>query len=57
MTQYLNSGLIDFTIDQEPETQGYMGIQRLFSWLMEEGKRESKDYITKTVIKIAENIK
>ena len=57
VTQYLNSGLIDFTIDQEPETQGYMGIQRLFSWLMEEGKRESKDYITKTVIKIAENIK
>lgn len=54
--QYLNSGLIDFTIDQEPETQGYMGIQRLFSWLMEEGKREPQDYITKTVIKIAENI-
>ena len=54
--QYLNSGLIDFTIDQEPETQGYMGIQRLFSWLMEEGKREAKDYITNTVIKIAENI-
>ncbi|MBR5966101.1 MAG: LacI family DNA-binding transcriptional regulator [Treponema sp.] len=56
VTQYLNSGLIDFTIDQEPEMQGYMGIQRLFSWLMEEGKREAKDYITNTVIKIAENI-
>ena len=54
--QYLNSGLIDFTIDQEPETQGYMGIQRLFSWLMEEGKRAPQDYITNTVIKIAENI-
>lgn len=54
--QYLKSGLIDFTIDQEPEMQGYMGIQRLFSWLMEEGKREAKDYITKTVVKIAENI-
>ncbi len=54
--KYLHSGLIDFTIDQEPELQGYMGIQRLFSWLMEEGKRHSEDYNTNTVIKIAENL-
>lgn len=33
-----------------------MGIQRLFSWLMEEGKRVSNDYITQTIIKIKENI-
>ena len=56
VVKYLKSGLIDFTIDQEPELQGYMGIQRLFSWLMEEGKRQADDYITNTVIKIAENI-
>lgn len=57
VTQYIKSGLIDFTIDQEGEMQGYMGIQRLFSYLMEEGKRESCDYVTQTVIKIAENLR
>ena len=56
VTEFLKSGLIDFTIDQEPEMQGYMGIMRLWSWLMEEGKRDAKDYITQTVIKIAENM-
>lgn len=56
VTEFLKNGLIDFTIDQEPEMQGYIGIMRLWSWLMEEGKRDSKDYITQTVIKIAENM-
>ncbi len=54
--EYVNSGLIDFTLGQEPEMQGYMGIMRLFSWLMEEGKRECPDFITQTSIKIRENI-
>ncbi|MBP5401888.1 MAG: LacI family DNA-binding transcriptional regulator [Treponema sp.] len=54
--EFINSGLIKFTIGQEPELQGYMGIMRLFSWLMEEGKRTSNDYITQTSIKIKENI-
>lgn len=54
--EYLHSGLLKFTIGQEPELQGYMGIQRLFSWLMEEGKRTPQDYITQTIIKISENI-
>ncbi|WP_407436465.1 LacI family DNA-binding transcriptional regulator [Treponema sp.] len=54
--EFIHSGLIKFTIGQEPEMQGYMGIMRLFSWLMEEGKRSSTDYITQTIIKIRENI-
>lgn len=54
--EYIHSGLLKFTIGQEPEIQGYMGIQRLFSWLMEEGKRRPADYITQTIIKIQENI-
>ena len=54
--KYIRSGILKFTIGQEPEIQGYMGIQRLFSWLMEEGKRVSNDYITQTIIKIKENI-
>lgn len=54
--EFLHSGQLHFTIGQEPELQGYMGIQRLFSWLMEEGKRSVSDYITQTIIKIQENI-
>mgnify|MGYP003289193410 CR=1 FL=1 len=54
--EFLHSGQLHFTIGQEPELQGYMGIQRLFSWLIEEGKRTSSDYITQTIIKIQENI-
>lgn len=53
---FIKSGILKFTIGQEPEMQGYMGIMRLFSWLMEEGKRSSSDYITQTSIKIKENI-
>ena len=52
----VKKNLIKFTICQEPEMQGYMGIMRLFSWLMEEGKRDTHDFITQTIIKIAENI-
>lgn len=54
--EFIKSGLLNFTIGQEPELQGYMGIQKLFSWLMEEGKRTIPDYITQTIIKIKENI-
>lgn len=54
--KYLHSGLLKFIIGQEPELQGFIGIMRLFSWLMEEGKRIPPDYITQTIIKIQENI-
>ena len=36
--------------------QGYVGVMRLFSWLMEEGKKNANDYITQTIIKIADNM-
>jgi Transcriptional regulators len=54
--QAIREGGIGFTIGQEPEIQGYTGVMRLFSWLMEEGKKESSDYITQTIIKIADNM-
>lgn len=54
--KHIKSGLIKFTIGQEPQMQGYMGIQKLFSWLMSDGKRKNLDYITQTIIKIKENI-
>jgi LacI family transcriptional regulator len=54
--QAVKEGGIGFTIGQEPELQGYTGIMRLFSWLMEEGKNQPHDYITQTIIKIADNM-
>jgi len=54
--QAIKEGGINFTICQEPEIQGYTGIMRLFSWLMEGGKKSAADYITHTIIKIADNI-
>jgi LacI family transcriptional regulator len=54
--QAMKEGGIGFTIGQEPELQGYTGVMRLFSWLMEEGKKQSYDYITQTIIKIADNM-
>jgi LacI family transcriptional regulator len=52
----VKEGGIGFTICQEPEMQGYVGVMRLFSWLMEEGKKNANDYITQTIIKIADNM-
>ena len=52
----IQEGGIGFTICQEPETQGYIGIMRLFGYLMEEGKKLPDDYITQTIIKSAGNI-
>ncbi len=54
--QAVKEGGIGFTIGQEPELQGYTGVMRLFSWLMEEGKNQPHDYITQTIIKIADNM-
>ena len=54
--KYVQEGLIDFTICQEPVEQGYLGATLLFSYLMEEGKRKIKDHITRCIIKIRENI-
>ena len=52
----IKEGGIGFTVCQEPELQGYIGIMRLFGYLMEEGKKMPDDYITQTIIKIAANI-
>ena len=33
--EYLNSEIIDFLISQQPEEQGYLGIQTLYSVLVQ----------------------
>lgn len=52
----VKQGIISFTLCQEPRQQGYVSIQKLYSYLMSEGKTPVEDTITKTIIKIAENI-
>lgn len=52
----LLDGVIDFTVGQEPEEQGYRAIQILFDYFMSDRKAVPPDYITKTVIKIRENL-
>lgn len=52
----VKQGVISFTLCQEPRQQGYVSIQKLFSYLMGERKTPLEDTITKTIIKIYENI-
>lgn len=53
--QLLREGVIDFTICQQPEEQGYHAVRILFDYFMS-GKTEApQNHITQTVIKIREN--
>ncbi len=54
--QLVRDGVIDFTIGQEPEEQGYRSIQLLFNYFMSDRRSIPGDYITNTVIKIKENL-
>ena len=53
---YLREGVIDFTVCQEPEMQGYHSVRLLFEYFMNDRRQAPGDYITGTVIKIAENL-
>ncbi|OJF76682.1 MAG: transcriptional regulator [Treponema sp. CETP13] len=52
----LKENVIDFIICQQPFMQGYMAIKHLFDYLIDGKKVSPQNYITETVIKIAENI-
>lgn len=54
--QLVRDGVIDFTIGQEPEQQGYRAIQILFDYFMDDRRSIPDDYITRTIIKIRENL-
>lgn len=54
--QLVRDGVINFTIGQEPEEQGYRSIQLMFNYFMSDKKIVPEDFITDTVIKIQENI-
>lgn len=54
--QLIRKGVIDFTIGQEPVEQGYRAIQILFNYFISDKRLSPEDHITKTVIKIKENL-
>lgn len=54
--QLVRDGVIDFTIGQEPEEQGYRSVQLLFNYFMSDRRVVPEDYVTRTVIKIRENL-
>lgn len=54
--QWLRDGVIDFTISQEPVEQGYRSIQLLFNYFVNGRETPPPDFITRTVIKIRENL-
>ncbi|MEG1753095.1 MAG: LacI family DNA-binding transcriptional regulator [Christensenella sp.] len=55
--KYAAKGIIDYVICQEPEEQGYQSVKKLFNYFVDGAKGNMKDYITKAVIKINENMK
>jgi len=52
----VKEGVIDFTVCQEPEQQGYQSIHILFNYFMSGRQDKPKDFITGCVIKTKENI-
>lgn len=52
----LRSGVIDFTICQEPNEQGYRSVTVLFDYLMGGKRQAPPNHFTNTVIKIKENL-
>ena len=54
--ELVKSGIIDFTLCQEPQLQGYHAIRILFDYFMADKQVKPQDLITGTVIKIRENI-
>jgi len=52
----LREGIIDFTVCQGPEAQGYHSVRLLFEYFMSDRRQAPRDYVTETAIKIAENL-
>ena len=53
---YVERGIIDYVICQEPKEQGYQSVKKLFDYFVDGAKGHVDDYITKAVIKINENM-
>ena len=54
--EMLCSGIIDFTVCQEPYQQGYRPVHILFDYFMADCKHKPRGFVTSTVIKIPENL-
>ncbi|MDR7869301.1 MAG: LacI family DNA-binding transcriptional regulator [Tissierellaceae bacterium] len=54
--KFMKMGLVDFTISQDPEYQGWKPVELLYDYLVNEVQPQKEHYYTKTEINIAENI-
>ncbi len=50
----ISRGVIDFTVCQEPERQGYRAVRKLFDYFME--KKPPEDFYTELIVRVKENI-
>lgn len=54
--QWLNVGMVQFTISQEPFQQGYQAIHKLFDYFVGDCRTIPCNTITQSLIKIKENV-
>lgn len=54
--RYMDQGVINYTLCQEPWTQGYKAVHKLFDYFVEDRSIVPGNCITKTIIKIKENL-
>lgn len=54
--QMMRDGVIDYAITQEPFEQGVSAIEILFNYFMNDRRSHPANHITKTVVKIKENL-
>jgi LacI family transcriptional regulator len=54
--RYMYQGVINFTLCQDPWTQGYKAVHMLFDYFVDDRHNVPENYITKTIIKIRENL-
>jgi LacI family transcriptional regulator len=54
--KYMQKGIIDFTVCQEPEQQGLRAINALFEHFVSDKQNMPEDWLSNAVIKISENL-
>lgn len=54
--EYIKKGVVSFTICQDPHNQGYMAVQRVFDYFLNDKKILPENYVISTIIKIKENL-
>ncbi|MDD3920815.1 MAG: transcriptional regulator, partial [Eubacteriales bacterium] len=54
--EYIKKGVVSFTICQDPRNQGYVAVERVFDYVLNDKKYKPDNYVFSTIIKIKENL-